>query len=110
MKNNARLRAVLQKLLEKGAIPESACSRSFLSRISPLIDGGILSWEKSGAGQRLAVRNASALSDFFVKHFPRSEEQVSSAPRRVQGVARFRNRKALRGTDEEIVCARGWRA
>jgi hypothetical protein len=109
MSGEARLQKALKKLQDNGSIPESACSGSFLSRIHPLISSGILSWEKSGAGRRLAMRNAAAFSDFYSKHFPHSEEQTSAAPRRVQGVARFRRSKAVRGTDEDIVLVRGWR-
>jgi len=100
--------AVLRRLSAQGSLAESACSRSFLTIISSLVNGGVVAWEKSGAGKRLAVRDSLAFAHFLARHFPKGETEVATAALRVQGAARFRDTKALRGTGEEIICVRGW--
>jgi hypothetical protein len=105
----ARRVAILQRLINEGSLPRSACSRALLTMISPLMSGGVVAWEKAGAGQRLVARNISALRDFLHLYFPKTELDVNGAALRVQGVARFRDTKILRGTGEEIVCIRAWR-
>lgn len=109
MSATAKRQVVLQRLLTEGSLAESACSRALLRFVSSLISGSVLAWEKSGAGRRLAVRNASALANFLSQHFPNNENEVATMALRVQGAARFRDTKALRGTGEEIVCVRGCR-
>jgi hypothetical protein len=109
MSATAKRQVVLQRLLTEGSLAESVCSRAFLRFVSSLISGSVLAWEKSGAGRRLAVRNASALANFLSQHFPNNENEVATMALRVQGAARFRDTKTLRGTGEEIVCVRGCR-
>ena len=109
MSATAKRQVVLQRLLAKGSLAESACSRALVRFVSPLISGNVLAWEKSGAGRRLAVRNAALLAEFLSRQFPQSEMEVRNLPPRVQGAARFRNTKRSRGTGEDIICVRGWR-
>src|SRR5262245_48700937 len=109
MSATAKRQIVLQRLLDEGSLAESACSRAFVRFVSPLISGSVLAWEKSGAGQRLAVRNHAPLAEFLSRQFPKTANQVGHLPPRAQGVARFRNTKRFRRTGEDIVCVRGWR-
>ena len=74
------------------------------------MSGGVVGWEKAGGGQKLVARNIPALHNYLLgQQFPKTESEVAAAARRIQGIARFRDTKALRGTEEEIVCVRGWR-
>jgi len=109
MSATAKRQVVLQRLVDKGSLAESACSRALIRFVSPLISGNVLAWEKSGAGRRLAVRNPVPLAQFISRQFPKKESQVRNLPPRVQGAARFRDSKRIRGTGEDIMCVRAWR-
>ena len=108
MSSSARHHAILYRLARDGSLPESASSRSLLKFLSPQIQGGILDWQKSGAGRRLAVINANRFAGLLAREFPHGQEELAHAPVRLQGVGRFRNSKAVRGASDEIVCVRGW--
>ena len=47
--------AQLERLIEHGAMPKSACSGSLLKFVRPLLDAKVLVEERSGGGRRLAV-------------------------------------------------------
>jgi hypothetical protein len=108
MSATAKSQIIVQRLLTEGSLAESVCSRALLRFVSPLINGGVLAWEKSGAGRRLAVRNPGPLTEFLSRKFPKAEIEVRNLPSRVQGVARFRDTKRSRGTGENVICMRGW--
>ena len=85
MSATAKRQVVLQRLVDKGSLAESACSRAFVRFISPLISGSVLAWEKSGAGRRLTVRDRAPLAEFLSRQFPKTESQVRHLPPRAQG-------------------------
>ncbi len=108
MNSSARHHAVLHRLALEGSVAESSCGPSLRKVLGPLLRGGILARQKSGAGQRIAVINQSRFVAFLAREFPHEQAAVSKMPVRVQGVARFRDTKTVRGASDEIVCVRGW--
>jgi hypothetical protein len=74
-----------------------------------MLDGGVIAEEKSGAGRRLAVRDAAALNLFFQRLFPQSSIPPETGTR-AAGVGRFRDSKAFPSDTPEIVCVRAWRS
>jgi hypothetical protein len=99
--------AKLRELLANGGLPASACGRTFVALIGPLLAGDVVAWQKSGAGRRLVVNDPVALNDFCRQQFP---EAVPSAEvrNRVAGVGRFRDTKAMASNESEIICVRAW--
>ncbi len=108
MNSAARHHAVLHRLALQGSIAESSCGPSLRKVLGPLLRGGILARQKSGAGQRIAVLNQSRFTAFLTREFPHEQAAVSQMPVRVQGVGRFRDTKTVRGASDKIVCVRGW--
>jgi len=107
--NPARIEARLRELLEAGALAKSASSHELVSFVAPLLDSGVLAWERSGAGEKLRVRNAETLGSFILDRFPFTElEMEAEISRRVASVGRFRNTKALRSDTPDIVTVCGW--
>lgn len=99
--------AQLNRLLESGAIPRSACSRELLADLAPVLDSGVVAELRSGAGRRLVVRDSAAFGDFVRHHFP-DACVAADASSRVLGVARFRDTKAIPSNLPEIVTLRAW--
>lgn len=107
MNANENIRAQLAALLEQGSLSKSACGGALLKILKPLLDSDVVAEERSGAGRRLVIRDASALRAFFVSRFP--DIAISDeTPARVAGVARFRDSKALAGDTPDIVLLRAW--
>lgn len=105
----ARIESRLRDLSKAGVLSKSACSAELISFIAPLLDSGVLAWERSGTGRRLRVQNSDALSSFILDQFPFTElEMEAEISRRIASVGRFRNSKALRGDTPDIVTVRGW--
>lgn len=104
--NETRL-AQLTRLLESGSVARSACSRQFLAVLAPLLDSGVLTEHRSGAGRRVTVVDGPAMRAFIRHHFPNAHvpENTSS---RLAGVARFRNSKAIPNDSPEIVNILAW--
>ncbi len=98
----------LRKLREHGRLARSECGAAFCELVRPLVDAGVLAWERSAAGQRLAVRQTAPLRDFCRQQFPGEVPAGRHASPRVAGVARFRDSKALGATGAEIVTLRAW--
>jgi hypothetical protein len=107
MKHHTQLQAKLGALLEDRALPFSNCGRGFLRFVTPLIDAGVLTWVRSGAGRRLAVVDAGALAAFSTQSFPETASPANSA-NRIKAVARFRDTKALPNDTGEVVSIRVW--
>lgn len=97
--------AVLQRLRMTGTLSASACGPALRSALAPLINGGVLAWEKSGGGRRLMVRQPGGLAEFLAARFPQAAANGSS---RAQGVARFRDTKALPNDVPELLAVRAW--
>jgi hypothetical protein len=97
----------LRSLLAGGALPASECGQAFLKLVAPLLAGGVLAWQRSGAGRRLAVSDAKALNDFYRQRFP-DADLPPDAGSRVTGVGRFRDTKAIGNSDDEIISVRVW--
>jgi len=108
VKTEENVRAKLLDLLQSGALPLSACGRTFLHVLSPVRDSGVIAEEKSGAGRRLVVRDSEALRAFFAGRYP-DAQTFSDAPSRIVGVARFRDSKVMANNAAEIVCMRAWK-
>lgn len=71
----------------------------------PLLDSGVVTAEKSGAGRCLVARDAESLREFFAERYP-DAQAFSDASGRILSVARFRDSKILANNAAEIVCAR----
>jgi hypothetical protein len=108
MKLQAQAQIRLRELMENGALPASQCGRAFLKLLAPLLDTAVLAWKRSGAGRRLVVNDAGALSDFCRQRFPEVALPVGIESR-VTSVGRFRDSKAMANTGNEIVSLRVWR-
>src|SRR5207248_3812156 len=105
----AQIESRLRGLLKVGALTKSACSAELISFVAPLLDSGVLAWERSGTGRRLRVQNSDALSSFILDRFPFTElEMEAEISRRIASVGRFRNSKALGSDTPDIVTVRGW--
>jgi hypothetical protein len=104
---NANIARAARTLLETGTLARSACSREFLATLAPLLDSGIVTEDKSGAGRRLVVRNPGAFRDFIQHHFPNAPVPAGASSR-IAGVCRFRNTKAFASDLPEIVTIRAW--
>lgn len=98
----------LRSLLASGALPASQCGQAFLKLVAPLLAGGVLAWQRSGAGRRLAVNDAKALNDFLQQRFP-DADLPPNAGSRTAGVGRFRDTKATANSEDEIISVRVWR-
>src|SRR2546422_5321984 len=99
-------RNICRRLLESGMLPKSACGQSLIRSFKPLLDSGVLRWEKSAGGQRLATVNRAAFERWLRQHFPDSHPDNNTDSSRIQAVARFRNTKALRSNLPIIVTLR----
>jgi hypothetical protein len=98
----------LRSLIATGALPASGCGQAFLKLVAPLLAGGVLVWQRSGGGRRLAVSDVKALNDFCRQYFP-NVALPPNAGSRVAGVGRFRNTKATENSEDEIISVRVWR-
>ena len=98
--------AKLERLISEGSLPWTTCSREFLKSVRPLIDAGVLTQERSGAGRRLTAHNLQALIEFKQQEFPGADAAGLGA--RADGVARFRDSKSVPGDTAEIVSVRAW--
>jgi len=99
-------RALCKRLHQMGMLPRSACGQSLTRALKPLFDSGVVSWEKAGGGQRLVVTNSPAFERWFRHHFPDGQFLQDTNSSRLQGVAQFRDSKALPSDLPEIVCLR----
>ncbi len=108
MKHEIQSETKLRSLVTSGALPASECGRAFLKLVAPLLAGGVLVWQRSGAGRRLAVSDAKALNGFCRQCFP-DAALPPNAGGRVAGVGRFRNTKATENSEDEIISVRVWR-
>jgi hypothetical protein len=108
MKLEALAQAKLNELLAQGALPANQCGKAFLKLLAPLVDGAVLTWRRSGAGRRLFVNDASALSEFCRQRFP-EVALPADGEARIAGVGRFRDSKALPNTGNDIISMRVWR-
>jgi hypothetical protein len=108
MKLPAQALAKLRKLVESESLPASQCGKSFLNLLEPLLHGGVLELKPSGGGQKIVVKNAAALRDFCRQRFPETNLSAEIGGR-VEGVARFRDTKALANRENEIISLRMWR-
>lgn len=107
MKGSENKLVQLTRLLETGTLARSACSREFLATLAPLLDSGIVTEDKSGAGRRLVVRNSGAFRDFIQHHFPNTPVPAGTSSR-VAGVSRFRDTKSGASNLPEIVTVSAW--
>lgn len=90
-------------------LPRSACGQSLIRSFRPLLDSGVLRWEKSAGGQRLMTVDRPAFERWLRQHFPNSQLDSNAGSSRIHAVARFRNTKALRSNLPIIVMLRSTR-
>ncbi len=107
MKLQAQTQIKLRDLAEIGSLPESQCGRAFLKLLVPLLDSGVVCWQRCGVGRRLVVNDADTLRDFYRQRFPNAA-LPSGAGSRVASVGRFRDTKALTNSEGEIISLRVW--
>lgn len=98
----------LRELASRGSLARSECSAALLQQLGPLLASGVVDWTRAGAGQRLTVREPVRLDEFIAQQFPNSDLNLKWAVGRVEGVARFRDSKAIENNVPEIVCLRAW--
>ncbi|HZQ47611.1 MAG TPA: hypothetical protein VFC07_11395 [Verrucomicrobiae bacterium] len=109
MIRKAQLEATLRKLLLTGSLPGSMCGTALYRTTAPLVSGGVLTWQPSGAGKKLVVVNQKRFAEFVAGAYPQSSIEATSLPSsRVLGVARYRDSKAHANDVPEIVSVRGW--
>ena len=108
MNAEENIRAQIMAMLEQGSLPRSTCSVSLLKALQPLLDSGAVVEERSGAGRRLTVRDASATQGFIAQRYP-DAGIFEGASSRIVGVARFRDTKALAFNEATLVSVRAWR-
>jgi hypothetical protein len=101
-----RHEAVLRRLAAFGSLTGTECSDGLVRYVASLIEGGVLAWKKSGGGRRLIVSSTEGFSHFLTAKFPVLAGDAEWLDPRTQGVARFRDSKARRGTGCEILCLR----
>lgn len=102
-------RNICRRLLQAGTLPRSECGQSLIRVLMPLLESGILRWEKAAGGQRLALVNRPAFERWLSQHFPHVQLRAGVDSSRIQAVAQFRNTKALRSNLPEMVCLRSTR-
>jgi len=107
--NLARIKTRLRELSKTGFLAKSACSLQLLSYVAALLDSDVLAWERSGAGQRLVVRDPLVLDLFIAGRFPFAESQLpADLMQRVAAVACFRDSKAIVGDTPNMILLRAW--
>jgi hypothetical protein len=90
-------------------LAQSGCSAALLVFIAPLLAGRVVEWQRVGAGRRLVARDPDALRKFVVQQFPHAAGDSEDILSRTEGVARYRDSKALANDSPEMVSVRGWR-
>jgi hypothetical protein len=103
----ANVRASLVALLERGSLARSTCSGALLAKLEPLLASQVVVETRSGAGRRLVLRDPALLGEFIARHFP-AVELPADAPRRVAGVAGFRDSKTYASDTPEWLVLRAW--
>lgn len=89
----------LSTLLDRGAVAWSAVSATQERALRPLLEGGVLVRERSGAGERLVVTNAGVLRRFAEQRYPSglssamAADQQGEALSPADGVRHFRDAK-----------------
>ena len=70
MKLQTQAQIKLRDLAEIGFLPQSQCGRGFLKLLGPLLDSGVVCWQRCGVGRRLVVNDRDTLRDFSKQRFP----------------------------------------
>jgi hypothetical protein len=95
-------------LLEyQGQLRKSQCSGHFMTFLRPLLSANVVVEERCGSGRRVTVRDGVTLHAFIERKFPNGVPG-DGLPQRVMGVQRFRDSKAFRSDNPEIVLIRAW--
>src|SRR4051812_9671786 len=108
MRHGIQSKVKLGSLLDSGALPANGCGQAFLKLVAPLLAGGVLAWQRSGSGRRLAIIDAKAFEDFYRQRFPDSDLPTNVGSR-VTGVGRFRDTKAVVNNGDEFIELKVWR-
>jgi hypothetical protein len=106
MSKAVQAEARLRELLAQGSLPASHCGRAFLEVLGPLLETGVLIWERTGAGRRLKVWDSSVLAEFVAGKYPGLSSDGDLA--RIRGIGQFRDSKALANDAPEIAIFRAW--
>lgn len=108
MIHQEKLLVKLSLLKDKGQLPKSQCGISFLVFLRPLLAANVVVEQRAGSGRRLIVRDSATLEAFIERNF-HNIELDKGLPQRVIGVQRFRDSKAFRSDNPDIVQVRAWR-
>lgn len=100
--------ALLNDLINRGSVAASRLSGLLKHKCQPLLDGGVLKEEKSGAGRVIRVINKNALAAFSQRHYPAGlfGEQSLETSRRTQSIEQYRDSKTKSGLDFEFLVYR----
>jgi hypothetical protein len=97
----------LTLLKDQGQLRKSQCGGHFLKFVRPLLSANVIVEQRWGSGRRLTVRDGATLCAFIERNFPNGMSG-NGLPQRVMGVQRFRDSKAFRSDNPEIVLIRAW--
>lgn len=109
MSRPVRSELKLRELLADGALPASACGNALRRLVEPLLAGGVLAWQRGGAGRRLVVSDQKRFADFMTATYPLSADEIGQpSSARVSAVGRYRDSKAIANDSGEIITVRAW--
>lgn len=98
---------LLADLRDKGSIPSSRARGRTLDRLGPLLDAGVLTEIRVGAGKAITLSDIDTLDKFIARHYPgglfwdgRNSDDLD---RRTLALTHYRDSKAMGGLDFEIV-------
>ncbi|MGA7951196.1 MAG: hypothetical protein WCA45_13705 [Thiobacillaceae bacterium] len=98
---------LLADLRENGSIPSSRARGKSLDRLRPLLDAGVLTENRVGAGKAIALSDIDTLDKFIARHYPiglfGADGNSEDLDRRTSALTRYRDSKAMGGLDFEIV-------
>lgn len=77
----------LQRLLDDGAVAWSAVSRTQRDALRPLLESGVLTRERSGAGQRLVATAPDVVAQFARQRYPAGLDAARGASGDAPGAA-----------------------
>lgn len=96
----------LRRLAADGELPLSACSAALLRWLQPLLATGVLARVRSGAGERLTVRQPPVLHAYILQRFPGGLDAPPPASR-AEAVLNWRDSRLAAPDAPAVVLLRG---